>query len=126
MIFFLFIFQVSSSQSIISVGKIKEHKVSRSVHLKILNAESTIKSTVLLYILPFRAMMALSAVQSSVQLFIYNAILFIDTSNNALYYQVHWIIGISYLLIIASNDLVYRQVDLVFSHLMAHGIVPLV
>ena len=68
-------------------------------------------------------MIALSAVQSSAQLFIHNAILCIDTSYNALYYQVHCIIGTLYLSIIASNDLVYRQVDLVFWHLMAHGIV---
>ena len=52
MIVFLFIFQVSSLQSIISVGMIKEHKVSRSVYLKMLNAGYTIKS-VLLYIFPF-------------------------------------------------------------------------
>ena len=44
---------------------------------------------------------ALSTVQSS---FIHNAILFIDTSNNAWYNQSHWLIGTPYLLIIASND----------------------
>ena len=49
------------------------------------------------------AMIALSAVQSSVQTFIHNVILFIDTSNNAGYNQAHWLIGTSYLPTIASN-----------------------
>ena len=51
---------------------------------------------------PFIAMVALSAVQSSTQTFIHNAILSIDTSNNW-YNQVHWLIGTPYLSIIASN-----------------------
>ena len=49
------------------------------------------------------AMVALSAVQSSAQTFIHNAILFIDTFNNAWYNQVHWLIGMPYFPIIASN-----------------------
>ena len=49
-------------------------------------------------------MIALSAVQSSAQTYIHNGILFIDTSNNAWYNQVHWLIGTSYLSIIASNS----------------------
>ena len=51
------------------------------------------------------AMIALSSVQSFVQTFIHNAILFIDTSNNTWYNQAHWLIGIPYLSIIASNEL---------------------
>ena len=49
------------------------------------------------------AMIALSVVQSYAQSFIYNAILFIDTSNNAWYNQADWLIRIPYLSIIASN-----------------------
>ena len=41
--------------------------------------------------------------QSSAQLFIHNAIFFIDTLNNAWYNQVHWLIGTPYLSIITSN-----------------------
>ena len=47
-------------------------------------------------------MIALSAVQSSTQTFIYNAILFIDT--NAWHNQSHWLIGTLYLLTIAGNE----------------------
>ena len=50
------------------------------------------------------AMIALSAVQSSVQTFIHNAILFIDVSNNAWYNKVHWLIKTPYLSVIANND----------------------
>ena len=49
-------------------------------------------------------MIALSAVQSSTQRFIQNAILFFDTSNSASYDQAHWLIRTPYLSIIASND----------------------
>ena len=48
---------------------------------------------------PLLALIALSTVQSSAQIFSHNAILFIDTSDNAWYNQVHW----PYLSIIASN-----------------------
>ena len=48
-------------------------------------------------------MIALSAAQSSAQTFIHNAIMFIDTSNNAWYNKTHWLIGTPYLSIIASN-----------------------
>ena len=34
-----------------------------------------------------------SAAQSSAQTHIHSAILVIDTSNNALYNQVHWLVG---------------------------------
>ena len=51
------------------------------------------------------AMIAFSAVQSFAQTFIHNAILFIDTSNNDLYNQTHWLIGTLYLWIIAINIL---------------------
>ena len=46
---------------------------------------------------------ALLAVQSSAVTFLHNAISFIDTSNNAWYNQVHWLIGTPYLSMIASN-----------------------
>ena len=49
------------------------------------------------------AMIASSTVQSSTQTFIYNDILFTDTSNNARHNQVHWPIGMPNLSIIASN-----------------------
>ena len=49
------------------------------------------------------AMIINLAVQSSTQTFIPNAILFIDTSNNAWYNQVHCLIEMSYLSIIASD-----------------------
>ena len=48
-------------------------------------------------------MIARLAVQSYVRTFIHNAILFIDTSDNAKYNQVHWLIRTPYLAIIASN-----------------------
>ena len=48
-------------------------------------------------------MIALSFVQSSAQTIIHSAIVFIDTSDNAWYNQVHWLIGTPYLSIIASN-----------------------
>ena len=46
-----------------------------------------------------------SSVQSSAQTFIYNAILFIDTSDKAWHNQAHWLIGTPYLSTIASNGL---------------------
>ena len=49
------------------------------------------------------AFTALSAVQSSAQTRIHSAILVIDTSNNASYNQVHWLVGTPYLAIKASN-----------------------
>ena len=52
-------------------------------------------------------MIALSAVQSSLQTFIRNASLFIDTSDSIWYNQVHWLIGALYLLIIAGDAVVY-------------------
>ena len=52
---------------------------------------------------PLLAIITLSVVQSSVQTFIHNAIMFIDTSNNDWYLQAHWIIGTPYLSIITSN-----------------------
>ena len=48
-------------------------------------------------------MVAISAVQSSAQTFIHNAILFIDISDNVWYNQAHWLIRTPYLSIIASN-----------------------
>ena len=49
------------------------------------------------------AIVALLADQSSAWTFIHNAILFIDTSNNASYNQLHWLVGTPYLSTIASN-----------------------
>ena len=59
-------------------------------------------------------MIALSAVQSSAPKFIHNVILSIDTSDNAWYNQVHFLIERPYLWIIASNaikllEVVYGQ-----------------
>ena len=51
-------------------------------------------------LLPF---IALSVAQSSAQTRIHSAILVIDTSNNASYNQVHWLVRTSYLSIKASN-----------------------
>ena len=58
---------------------------------------------------PLLAIIALSAVQSSAQTFIHDAILFIDTSNNTWYNQVHWRIRAVYLSIIASNKKIRHQ-----------------
>ena len=49
------------------------------------------------------AFIALSAVHSSAQTHIHSAILVIDTSNNASYNQVHWLVRTPYLSIKASN-----------------------
>ena len=49
------------------------------------------------------AFIALLAAESSIQKCIHNAIVFIDTSNNALYNQLHWLVGTPYLAIKASN-----------------------
>ena len=49
------------------------------------------------------AFIALSAAQSSAQTHIHSAILVIDTSNNASYNQVHWLVRTPYLSIKASN-----------------------
>ena len=53
---------------------------------------------------PLLAFIALSAAQSSGETCIHSAILVIDTSNNASYNQVHWLVGTPYLSIKASND----------------------
>ena len=50
------------------------------------------------------ALIALSAAQSSARTRIDGAIFVIDTSNNASYNQVHWLVGTPYLSIKASND----------------------
>ena len=50
------------------------------------------------------AFVTLSAAQSSAQTRIHSAILVIDTSNNASYNQVHWLVRTPYLSIKASND----------------------
>ena len=49
------------------------------------------------------AFIALLAAQSSAQTRIHSAILVIDTSNNASYSPVHWLVGTPYLSIKASN-----------------------
>ena len=54
------------------------------------------------------AFIALSAAQSSVHTCIQSAILVIDTSNNASYNQVHWLVGMPHLSIKASNVLKSR------------------
>ena len=46
---------------------------------------------------PLIAMIDFLTVQSSAQTFIHNAIVFIDTPNNALYNQAHWFFGTPYL-----------------------------
>ena len=51
------------------------------------------------------AFIALSTAQSSAQTRINSAILVIDTSNNASYNQVHWLVRTPYLSINASNDI---------------------
>ena len=50
------------------------------------------------------AFIALSAAQSSAQTRIHSAILVIDTSNNASYNQVHWLVRTPYLSIKSSNE----------------------
>ena len=50
------------------------------------------------------AFIALSAAQSSAQTRIQSAILVIDTSSNASYNQVHWLVRTPYLSIKASNE----------------------
>ena len=62
------------------------------------NLTSKLKSCVSLL-----AFITLSAAQSSVQTRIHSAILVINTSNNASYNQVHWLVRTSYLSIKASN-----------------------
>ena len=49
------------------------------------------------------AMIALSAVQSSVRTFFHNTILFIDTYNNEQYKLPHSLLGTQHLTIISSN-----------------------
>ena len=51
------------------------------------------------------AFIALSAAKSSAQTRIHSAILVINTSNSASYYQVHWLVRTPYLSIKANNDL---------------------
>ena len=53
---------------------------------------------------PLLAIVDISAVQSSVQTFVHNAIMLIDTSDNAWYNQTHWLIRTPYLSTIASNE----------------------
>ena len=55
------------------------------------------------------AFTALLDVQSSTWTRIHSAILVIDTSNNASYNQVHWLVGTPYLAVKASNDGVHPQ-----------------
>ena len=62
------------------------------------------------------AFIALSAAQSSAQTRIHNAILVIDTSNNASYNQVHWLVRTPYLSIKASNDTAGK-----LTYLMTHS-----
>ena len=54
------------------------------------------------------AFITLSVAQSSAQTRIHSAFLVIDTSNNASYNQVHWLVGMPYLSIKASNDHNYQ------------------
>ena len=72
------------------------------------------------------AMIAISAVKSSAQTFIYNAILFIDTSNNAWYNISHWLIKTPYLSIIASNALetFYHHLTIRKLALCVNSVVP--
>ena len=49
----------------------------------------------------------ISAAQWSAQTFIHNAIMFIDTSNNAWHNQAHWLTGTPYLSTVSSNDIKY-------------------
>ena len=62
------------------------------------------------------AIIVLSAVQSSAQTFIHNAILFIDTSNNAWYNRAYCLIGTPYLLIIASDVIHTQTISAVISN----------
>ena len=55
------------------------------------------------FIYSLLAFIGLLAVQSSAQTHIHCAIVVIDTSNNASYNQVHWLVGTTYLAIKASN-----------------------
>ena len=55
------------------------------------------------------AFIALSAAQSSAQTRIHSAILVSDTSNNASYNQVHWLVRMPYLSIKASNVLTNKE-----------------
>ena len=60
--------------------------------------------------IPLLAMIALLAVQSCAQTFIHNAIMLIDTSDNASYSQVHWLIRTPYLSIKASNAFLFGPI----------------
>ena len=55
------------------------------------------------------AIVDISAVQSSAQTFIHNAILLIYTSYNVWYNQAHWLIRMPYLFPIASNVHTFLQ-----------------
>ena len=55
------------------------------------------------------AFIANSDAQSSAQTHIHSAIVVIDTSNNAWYSQVHWLVGTPYLAVKASNALILRK-----------------
>ena len=50
-----------------------------------------------LFLRSWLAIIALLAIQSSAQTFIHNAILFIDTSNNARYSEIRWLIRKPYI-----------------------------
>ena len=58
----------------------------------------------------------ISTVQSSAQTFIHNAVLFIDSFNNAWHLQAHWLIGTPYLSTIASNGTSYYLYDFSLSN----------
>ena len=68
----------------------------------------------------------------SAQTFNHNAIMFIDTSNNVWYNQAHWLFGMPYLSIIASDDLhcvngdepFHREWDL-YPFCLLNGLFPL-
>ena len=55
------------------------------------------------------AIVAISAVESSAPAFIHNAIVFIDTWDNAWYNQLHWVVETPYLSTIDSNGCVSRE-----------------
>ena len=65
------------------------------------------------------AFIAFSAAQSSTQTRIHRAILVIDTSNNASYNQVHWLVRTPYMSIKASNDLIYFNTLIFFVNVLS-------
>ena len=56
------------------------------------------------------AFTANSAAQSSAQTHTHSAIVVIDTSNNASYNQVHWLVGMPYLAVKASNAKILNSI----------------